>query len=426
MLLLFISLIALVRLSNNEVVLVFPEGRERIAAERVDRESNAFYILEAAQQMLPPRPENVAVPDEQYPDRPVLYQPTRYTYSETLGLAIPPDHPDMLQYLKDSGDAITLARTAIERPYFRYPYPASHWILRYQLPQNTQIGYVYGIWFAYGEAQVRYWGDVDGGIETLSDLWTALSKMDQEPLLIHSRWQYMPFHFSYFRMMFRLIRETEDSAVLDKLDDLLRNHPPVYSDLTPLFEAHMRALDDTLTAREILHSYGMETHSDFGDKFKTYQLQLVGKFYVQQVAHFQDPAALLPEAFGQWLTDSDSIDIPWSDYMDLQVALTLQEDLRRTWMAMDAPQVARITIALQHHFLEHDAYPGSLDELVPNYIDAIPESRTSSNPFTYEPGPPGLDVPTYSIHGTSVPQFGNWQGEDRFIPLEFIVHKDFF
>lgn len=421
----FVALIVVIRMTNRETVLILPEDRDQIATERADRENNAYYVLEEAQAMLPPKPGAVSGEERQAARPGPVLQSGKYSYSTLLGIPYPPDHPHLLKYIEDSQGAIAKARTAVTRPYFRNQKPVSHWILRRRIPDNISFNYLFTVWFAYAEAQMRFWGDVEGGIATLSDLWTVFSKLDTEPLLIQARWQYMPFNYDFFKMLQRLIRETEDPATLDALDAFLESVTPLYPDLAEIFEAHARALDDTLLVEQILTSYDMEVHLGFDDRFELYQLQLVALFYAKHRNYFSDGEHLKPGAFVKWLETNDWDTIPWSDYMDIHVTLQLQEELRRAWIAIDAPQATQIAIALQRYFLEHHRYPQSLDELVPNHIPAIPESLLSSDPWIYEGASPDDPDPFFTLHGAQAPRYGSWDRRDKTIPLEFVGLSDY-
>lgn len=384
MFIVFAGLIVVIRLANREVILILPDDRAVVAAERIDRENNAYYPLHNAQLSLPSRPEAIRVSDGHDPDHMAPYMPETYTTTWALGIGIPPDHPEMLQFIEDSRPALDSARAALNRPYLRFPIPVAHWILRTHLPSNSSPAFLFSVWFAYGDAQIRYWNNTDAGVQSLADLWTVISMFDREPMHIYRRWQMPSTKITYFKMLLRLIYETEDPATLDALDSMVREHEPMIDDLYLIFESHMRAIDDTYLAPELMRNMGMNAHLDWEDKIELFQLQQVSAFYIEQLPHFQQEGVLMPGPFEQWMQQTRWYSVPWSDYMDAHVTLNLYQEMRQAWAVMQLQRATRIGIALQRFYLDHGAFPGELRELVPDYLSELPVNPITQQPFKYE------------------------------------------
>jgi len=90
-----------------------------ITTKRLDKQNNAYYVLEEAANLLPAPPTPLELKEEN--GLPYVYKPEDDSVGGILDIKRPDDDPLLLDYIKKSGPAIEHALQAVERPWFLYP-----------------------------------------------------------------------------------------------------------------------------------------------------------------------------------------------------------------------------------------------------------------------------------------------------------------
>ena len=84
----------------------------------------------------------------------------------------------------------------------------------------------------------------------------------------------------------------------------------------------------------------------------------------------------------------------------------------RTEIRMRTRQVvAEVALACERYLLDHGRYPASLQQLVPDYVDAAPIDSMDGNPLRYRLDPDGAAV-IYSVHRNLTDEGGTTDIED--------------
>lgn len=400
MLLGFIVLIIAATFLNREPVLLYPDDRDRIAAERADREHNAYYILEQAQQGLPELPEPRL--ESEYSGEQLRVMNQSYSTSSILGVRMPLDDSRMLRYLEHAREAITLAHNAKDRPYFRYPIPSTSGSINAQLPRNAPLNAICTNWFVYAAAQIRYLDEIDAGIQSLDDLWTVLSTFRTEPFM-GSHYPNGTMHIVvYFRSLHHLIRQIDNRDVLKKIDNMIRNHSPVHTDFRPILEAHMRLLDDAALAPKLCKEFGVKARLSIADHFRLFQFQQTSKYIIDNRHHYEEIIHLPLTSYENKLTSFAWYRAPYAGDIDSAVTKSLIYDLTTAHTANGMQPATRIVIALQRYHLDHNRYPERLDLLLPDYMDAIPGTPATTEGVLYEVAD---DNQSYVLEDDGLPEF---------------------
>ena len=91
-----------------------------ITTKRLDKQNNAYYVLEEAANLLPapPTPLVVLKDEKGFSD---VYKSEDDSVGGILDIKRPDDDPLLLEYVKKSGPAIEYALQAVEKPWFLYP-----------------------------------------------------------------------------------------------------------------------------------------------------------------------------------------------------------------------------------------------------------------------------------------------------------------
>jgi len=90
-----------------------------ITTKRLDKQNNAYYVLEEAADLLPAPPPLLELKEEN--GLPYTYKPEDDSVGGILDIKRPDDDPLLLEYVQKSGPAIEHALQAVEKPWFLYP-----------------------------------------------------------------------------------------------------------------------------------------------------------------------------------------------------------------------------------------------------------------------------------------------------------------
>lgn len=379
----FVTLIISIRFLNRQDVIILPDQREVIATERANTENNAFYALIQATSLLPRKPalNRFAIPGQPEPREPFDPQPN--SVSQILGIELPEDDPEFLQFLRDAEPAIEAAKKSLERPYFRLQYPVG---IRYgglHHPPNPKFSVLFSTWLAHTNAQIRFWGEEDAAIDSLNQLAQIQRMMTDEPLKLYYGWEVREFNIDYYKIIQSLVRNTTDRATLDALDVMLRDQPLPYEDMVTVLEAHLRAIDDTYLLPTILDSHNIEYQFGLEDQIKMIMFQNAAEFFISQLDELRELAPKTIPEYEPWFIHSGWSDVPWTDYVDAQCTITLFDGLTRAHRLNGLQVATRITVLLEKYKLDHAEYPETLDALTPDYVESLPISPAAGKSFEY-------------------------------------------
>lgn len=375
-----IGAIVVVNLSNRPDILVFPDDREQIAAERANQTENAYYVLEEAVALLPSKP---TVVPKVTPGEPT-FEPGPNSISRLLGLRLAENDPLFVQFLRDSDLAIATAKEALERPYFRMQYPLALRNGGMYFPPNRPFTMLFGVWLARANAQIHSPDEREEGMQSLQDLSAVLRMMTVEPLHLYYGWEARPFTINFYNTLQDSILGSDDRDSLKALEQTLRDTPLPHQDLVAVLDAHLRALDDTYLSPTILQSMDIEREFDLEDQINLIQLQNVAEFFVEELDTLRDLAPKPIPEYHAWLASSGYAEVPWADYMDAHNTLTTFNALYGAHQLNGLHVVTRLAALLELYRIDHGEYPAELSALVPDYIDTIPSSPATAEPFQYE------------------------------------------
>ena len=177
---LFVGLVVGIRFVNQDIVLIFPEGREVLEQKRADKDNNAHYTLIESIELLPPHPTPIPIDDPEVPGVQIYFSPKSGSLGDLTNIMRPSDHPDLMQFLRDSKPALDHAVTMLEKKYYLFEYPIIFPRHDIRFPDVINPDHFMGTWIAYGMAQFLYWDESDDGVETFDTIFKVLKLQSTE------------------------------------------------------------------------------------------------------------------------------------------------------------------------------------------------------------------------------------------------------
>jgi hypothetical protein len=377
----FVGCIVAVNVMKLDVELILPE---RLAAEdliRGDRTQNAYCKMAEATSLQPQRPLSLLVDDPDFPGSQMEYEIVEGTIGSVISLRRPDNDEILLQYLKDAEALVQLVNEASDYPYFMYPNYFSDNLYSYN---NELIVRPYALLagqLAYGMAQIEHWNDIEGGLDTLRrhiNLQTTYATSTVSNGSWNQNWQI------FYPAFLGLYRRADDPDLRASLRKLYESMDQPFPDPQLILEAILGAIDESLMAPSVRTPEQRKPR--FDEKLRLIELQLVANSLRERIPKLQALAALQPSEYVDNIILEDWQNLSWLNIQSISTYVLESIYNRLTGIHhINARHIAiPIAFTIEDYHRENDAYPESLERLVPDYIDELPINPVTLTPFEYE------------------------------------------
>jgi len=380
-----VLIVVAARVTSRPVLIMPPESPERIAQRQAPE--NAYFTFVEAEKLMPPLPSPapLAVPSEKDPKIAVPYRPEKGSAGEMLGIGRPDDDPLLVDYLKQCEPAIAKMREALGQSYCLLPVKWSDFE-DFNASYSVMAGYTKPLATA-------------GRILTARGIFAARTKNDPAESL-----PYLLDALRVGRMAAadggRLYEPGIQGQALTRIPEVAHTAPreallAMLGELKPLAAAVPSLLPNFEFRWRILdHNIRAEARSK--DSAQRLLENLGMGMYIRQLK--RDTAARKEEL-------SKAVELPYREFMqwrnhqaDRDRSNLLWETTQTVWAQSQIHvyyQGALLATAIEIYQRDNNAYPETLDTLIPTYFDAPPEDALSGAPFAYRKG--DGDYTLYSI-----------------------------
>jgi len=378
----FAGLVVLLQVYRSETFFFDLDEMNARNAVREDRTQNGWYDLDEAMKLLPDRPDVPLGENARFAGKMRSHKDSIGGY---LGLFLPDSHPLMLDYVEDCRPAFDRARFALEKPELLCDWPRVHeW---HFAESNKELGLdrLYAPMSASVRMDFFYNDEPERGASTLLFLLRLQHRARKD---LARDWETDLVLTA--NLMDRLIIETNSIRVLGFLEDVYGQTNGFEIDGDTYLKRWFNVLDNTN------HNFTTPAFAargtDLEDKFLIWQIgQSTNLLYEQ--ADLLDELLDLPasEHMGHFLNsgeDGKTVAEILPDTLVLDMKYYFLTNTIVHLGQMDSYQAKfdkhELMFALQRFFIERGAYPESEEDLVPDYLAAMPINPVSDTPYRYE------------------------------------------
>lgn len=377
----FLCLIVVVNLGNQERKLILPKKFAEQQALRADPDQNVYIKLQEAYPLLllPPLPLIVSDPD--VPLSEYDYQPDRDTVSAILEIKRPERDEQTLKFIDDTREIVRIAIEASKHPN----YVTSHapWLPHLKIWSGDDTYYsqtymVLRILMGHAMNQILYEEDWQEGIVMLDAHYKLVSTMARAASG-SGMWLRFTELYTYLPAIYRRAEGPEKRAVIRSFYEQL---PLPQPDMQRVLENAINNIDETLSYPGIQVEQGNSLR--FETRVESYILQRIANATSERHSTLIEIAgAPLPEYPKVIDTQEWSSLTRWTE-RNMMLANDILQKLFRAHADNAFHEVMEVTFAIEDYRTKYDEYPETLDALVPEFYDTLPLSPLTNNPLNYE------------------------------------------
>jgi len=371
-----LAVLIVLALTRKPVYIMPPEPPEM--TEKRKSPDNAFYTLEEAAALLPTdKPSALPVPDEEYPQFEVAYEPAPHSIGALLGIHRPDDDPQLIEYVDRCEDAIAKTREALAKPRYLCPEIHTWWTDVTYRATHVQLGVTLA---AYG---LRQWDTSGLGPESLACLLDAV-RLGQMVASDGDGSDYYNGASIQWEALDAMSARISPQIAEDMLHVALREVTALANfpqPLSPHVEFGWRVFDKTAavplpdpTARKKSMPLPLRVAAKavWGWRMKRQRQFIIDNrdvlMGVLQFSYRESRA---------WLDAH-----PWKRKRDSDVR-TIRSLVNGRARLDTSYRGAQLVLALELYRHVHDEYPAGLDALVPEHFDALPADPYRDKQFVY-------------------------------------------
>jgi len=400
---LVLTALVIMALTRRPVTIMPPEPLDM--TEKRQSPDNAFYTLDRAAALLPTeKPPALPVPDKEFPQFEVAYEPAPHSIGGLLDIGRPDDDPQLIEYVDRCADAIAKTRQALTEPQYLCPEIHTWWTDRSYPKKHRTLGHALA---AYG---LRRWDA--GGFD--ADVMGYLLDAVRVGQMVASDGDGSDY-YNGARVQWDALDAMSARVSPDITKDMLRlvlrevtalaNVP---QPLTPHLEFGWRVFDRTatvpppdLTGRKKSSPLPLRVAAKavWGWRMKRERQLIIDNrdTYRQacELSYIESLAWLDAQRRAQKRGDSSVMII--SSLMNGRVRLDTSY------------RGAQLVLAIELYRHEHGEYPAGLDALlVPEQLDTLPTDPYTDQPFVYRLADDGYWL--YSVGRNRVDDNGDSSG----------------
>ncbi len=360
---LFLAAAIGVRFMDRAPVVLLPEWRN---LPEVPPEENAVTLLDEARGLLPKvRPMPLVLEDPKQPGRKMFYETEDNSIGRRLRIDRPDNDPELLAFLHQCENAAAKVRESLSRPAWRVPNKPTYRDYRAYRYDLALFACLAG---AMGIIEGRY----DEAADLLFDLWQVNHRLQLTP------GAYGSYDDDVYRELRRLVRSAEAPEFLERVQQRLQALRPVFPSLRIVVEKDFWMLDNTLEA-------GVPKEGPIPQRAANTYLYVQMRRIARFLQQYKDEIFALTDKpvieFRRWLEAHPEA----ADWSAIGVS-PFQEISQHLYSAgfAEARLYANILfIACERCRRDNGAYPNTLDELVPKYLEGIENSPLDGKPYLY-------------------------------------------
>ena len=367
-------------LVRRPVMIMPPEPAEIV--EKRQAPDNAFFTLQEAVALLPKtKPRLVSVPDKEYPEHKVRYEPEPHSMGALLEIYRPDDDPQLIEYVDKLAPAVAKVRDTFSKSYYLYPEIGTRENSMVYLPKYTRLGKVL---IAYG---LRMW-QIDGLDENVLSCLIDSVRLGR---MVANDGGVIHFEFgtsvqsAALNALSAHVSEHDDESMLRKVLQEVRHFASVPQPLEPHLEFGWRMMDNA-ARRPPSDDPAYRGRRPFvlrivENAFRGWLAKRVRRFIRDNRDLLLEGCPLSYEDFLTWIDGQRR-----TDKIAVYEALApIQSLVYYRVLCTTRYNGTQLALALELYRNDHGTYPEALDELVPTFFDALPADPYSDKPFIYRP-----------------------------------------
>ena len=363
----FTTLITLVNIFGSGQPLILPELHAEKEALRQDPSRNSYYDIVEAYRDLPGPPLSKLAPDPCSPGQQMEFDPTTGSIPNLFRVDRPLDDEYTQGYIETTRYLIPLLEKAFEKE--GYAAPLNSHMRNIPLWRSTfGARYLVQLYVAHAFVEVRQNDNPERGFEMLISVYEFMNRLAKQSNQVASRPLYQGIHFAY--------HDSEDPVLRQQLADFVLSLPTPYSEWDRHLENSLGAIDET-----ILSAKGYDEEIQLSVRINLYRLrQLAGTIRAHR-DHLHEVANAHPLEWSTLLDESRLLKGGAPSAIEQEAFSILLTMLHRLHWENTRHAAMPVVFAIEDHYRANGAYPESLDELVPAYLDTIPISQYTRKPY---------------------------------------------
>lgn len=363
----FIGLIAAVNILSARQTLILPEIQAERALLRNDPEKNAYFdIAEAATSSQPARPLSLLVPDPYSPGSQMEFKPLAGSVPELMGVKRPLDDELTLKYIEDTAYLIPIVDRASTKQYCLGPMQ-SHIGSIEVWRESYGFYWINGTYLGHAFYKIQNGTEVERGFEMLENA-LRLRALDGER---YSIWNFRGF---YTGLQYTY-GNSDDPALRQRIRSFVTSLPTPFTDMDHILNQGFAAIDETL-----LSPTGYEHSIPIGSRINLFALRQIANRMTAEMPKLREIAQTHPVDWSP-LIDEHWIDVTrWKGVNEEAWHLVLSPLHYAHW-ANAQFEAMPIMFAMEDWRRDHGSYAESLDQLVPDYLEAVPVSSYTRGPY---------------------------------------------
>jgi len=376
---LVLTVLVVATLVRKPTLIMPPEPTE--TTDKRQSPENAFYTLEEATALIPKgRPIPSMVPDREYTQFKVPYEPEPHSIGQLLSIQRPDDDPKLVEFIQRCAPAVAKARDALRKPFYLCPEIRTWWTDVTYRAKQRDLG---NMCVAAG---LRQW-DVDGFDADVLNCMLDAIRLGQMLASDGDRGDYshgVSIEESALEAISaRISADDPEETVriaLHEISALAHTEQP----LVPHLEFGWRILDQTAgvpppdpTGSEdsTLYPVSILQRTLWG-----WYMKRERRLVIENRSTLLDAAQLPYTEFRKWQNEHRPAEQPWlSNWFGHELETLMNTRTRR----LAKYRGAQIVLALELYSRAYNEYPHTLSDLVPEVIDSLPDDPYCDKPFQY-------------------------------------------
>ncbi len=363
-------------LKKPSVPLMPPEAAE-MAAKR-ESDDNGYRLISEALALIPPAPAAATVPDEEYPEMPIRYQPEPDSIGKMLGIGRPDDDEVFVEHIEKCRLVLEKMNEVSDKPYFLWKHGPSYRSLDFSYDAFNRLRTTSVAVMLY---DLRCNEDVERAMTTLLNT-VRFGKTVSSDGPNYPFSQGLEIEREVLAHIPEIVAALGSDEERMELLDALEGLSEAPNSVRKVFDFELRA-SDTTDIREDMAGQVHEAFEEVVVTLGSVAQRRTRNFIRKHQATLYQLAEMPYVDYREWCNANPDLSkeypafIMFSPFHSLHSIVQTREKRTAYYAA------AKLAIHLEMYRLENDAYPETLDALVPDFMAELPMDPFGSEGFKY-------------------------------------------